>query len=152
MRQALLWRPADNDEASCKESREDAAAERESSRGESDLVGAADGAENAVQCLLCRQFCRLALGAWGLCGVRVNQDGVLYTIVDDQVAALNLDPVEKKPLYHFLPGSMTYSLGTQGCNMHCRFCQNHDLAHSIKQDRVLRGQHVNPAEIGRAHV
>lgn len=132
MRQAMLWRPADDGAT------ESGAVVVNSQEG---------GRDSAVQCLLCRQFCRLEPGAWGWCGVRVNQAGALYTVVDDQVAALNLDPVEKKPLYHFLPGTMTYSLGTQGCNLHCKFCQNHDLAHSIKQDRVLRGHPANPVAL-----
>lgn len=138
MRQAMLWRPADGGQA------ENVAAVFHGGEGAGDQEGEKDG---AVQCLLCRQFCRLEPGARGWCGVRVNQDGALYTVVDDQVAALNLDPVEKKPLYHFLPGTTTYSLGTQGCNLHCKFCQNHDLAHSIKQDCVLRGRPANPVAL-----
>ena len=136
MRQALLWRPATASARVGKGPLPEAAP-----------AAATDptGANKAVHCLLCRQFCRLEPGAWGWCGVRTNQDGELFTIVDTQVAALNLDPVEKKPLYHFLPGSMTYSLGTQGCNMHCRFCQNHELAHAIKLDKLVRGHQVNPA-------
>ena len=138
MRQAMLWRTADSDVAEGA-----TAVVRDGER----TGGQEGGKDGAVQCLLCRQFCRLEPGARGWCGVRVNQAGVLYTVVDDQVAALNLDPVEKKPLYHFLPGTTTYSLGTQGCNLHCKFCQNHDLAHSIKQDHVLRGRPVNPVAL-----
>ena len=139
-----MWRPVDSGEADSERGVKEAALGLDAPPEESGLVTAAGG---AVQCQLCRQFCRLAPGAWGWCGVRANEGGVLYTMVDDQVAALNLDPVEKKPLYHFLPGSLTYSLGTQGCNMHCRFCQNHDLAHGIKQDHVVRGRRVNPATL-----
>lgn len=138
MREALLWRAADSDETAVESA--------DATPGGGAFYGISAPA-GIVQCLLCRQFCRLAPGEWGLCGVRVNQDGKLYTLVDDHVAALNLDPVEKKPLYHFLPGSMTYSLGTPGCNMHCRFCQNHDLAHSVKIDRVLRGRPISPLAI-----
>lgn len=146
MRQALLWRPGDGnapggEEGSFEEIAPAGVAPLQIDSRPSATEGAGGG---EVQCLLCRQFCRLQPEAWGWCGVRVNRNGVLYTIVDDQVAALNLDPVEKKPLYHFLPGTMTYSLGTQGCNMHCKFCQNHELAHSIKQDHILRGQVINP--------
>ena len=142
-----MWRPVDSGEADSERGVKEAALGLDAPPEESGLVTAAGGAGGVVQCQLCRQFCRLAPGAWGWCGVRANEGGVLYTMVDDQVAALNLDPVEKKPLYHFLPGSLTYSLGTQGCNMHCRFCQNHDLAHGIKQDHVVRGRRVNPAAL-----
>ena len=142
-----MWRPVDSGEADSERGVKEAALGLDAPPEESGLVTAAGGAGGVVQCQLCRQFCRLAPGAWGWCGVRANEGGVLYTMVDDQVAALNLDPVEKKPLYHFLPGSLTYSLGTQGCNMHCRFCQNHDLAHGIKQDHVVRGRRVNPATL-----
>ena len=142
-----MWRPVDSGEADSERGVKEAALGLDAPPEESGLVTAAGGAGGVVQCQLCRQFCRLAPGAWGWCGVRANEGGVLYTMVDDQVAALNLDPVEKKPLYHFLPGSLTYSLGTQGCNMHCRFCQNHDLAHGIKQDHVVRGRRVNPADL-----
>lgn len=136
MREALLWRAAEEEAAS-----ED---ERDISLS-SEVLARAAGPTGVLRCLLCRQFCRLAPGDWGLCGVRVNRDGKLYTLVDATVAALNLDPVEKKPLYHFMPGSLTYSLGTSGCNMHCLFCQNHDLAHSVKSDHIPRGRPVNPA-------
>ena len=147
MRKAWLWRPADNGapEESGRGGIENSAF---NNGGSDDDLAAPESLKGGVaQCLLCRQFCRLEPGAWGWCGVRVNQDGTLYTIVDDQVAALNLDPVEKKPLYHFLPGTTTYSLGTQGCNLHCKFCQNHDLAHSIKQDHILRGRPANPVSL-----
>ncbi len=128
MREALLW---------------------QSPEGDFVTVGAAESAGD-VQCRLCRRFCRLSPGDWGCCGVRVNDGGILYTVVDDRVAAVNLDPVEKKPLYHFLPGSLTYSLGTPGCNLHCRFCQNHDLAHSIKKDHIPRGHPANPVALVHA--
>ncbi len=147
MREALLWRPAGSTGADSERSGKEAVARRGAPLEENGFTFPADGAGGAVQCLLCRQFCRLEPGVWGGCGVRVNQGGVLYTVVDDQVAALNLDPVEKKPLYHFLPGSLTYSLGTQGCNMRCRFCQNHDLAHGIKQNHIVRGHRTNPATL-----
>lgn len=111
------------------------------------LLWRPEGESREAQCLLCRQFCRLPPEAWGRCGVRYNNGGVLFTVVDDLVAALNLDPVEKKPLYHFMPGSLTYSLGTSGCNLHCRFCQNHDLAHSVKQNHQPGGSKVDPAAL-----
>jgi pyruvate formate lyase activating enzyme len=145
MRKAMLWRSAGGNELGCEEEYNEVASNSAVLPQSGSQSVDAREADHEVHCLLCRQFCRLLPDTWGRCGVRLNKDGALYTVVDDQVAAINLDPVEKKPLYHFLPGTMTYSLGTQGCNMHCQFCQNHGLAHSIKQSRVLRGQYTNPA-------
>ncbi len=77
-----------------------------------------------VQCLLCRHFCRLEPGTRGLCGVRENQGGALVTLAAEGVIAWQVDPVEKKPLYHYLPGTKTFSFATAGCNFSCRWCQN----------------------------
>jgi pyruvate formate lyase activating enzyme len=81
-----------------------------------------------VRCVLCPHDCRIPDGAKGACGVRVNRHGTLYTIVYDRVVARNIDPIEKKPLFHFLPGSTAYSIGTVGCNLRCAFCQNWDIS------------------------
>lgn len=77
-----------------------------------------------VHCLLCPQDCTIADGKRGFCKVRRNVDGVLYSEIYNRVMASGMDPIEKKPLYHFHPGAMIYSLGTRGCNQHCDFCQN----------------------------
>lgn len=77
-----------------------------------------------VQCLLCPHECVIAEGRKGLCNVRVNEGGTLYSEVYNQAMATSMDPVEKKPLYHFHPGSPILSLGTRGCNLRCEFCQN----------------------------
>jgi pyruvate formate lyase activating enzyme len=77
-----------------------------------------------VLCTLCPHDCKIAPGHRGACGVRVNHDGRLYTLVGDRVVACDVDPVEKKPLFHFLPGSRAYSIATVGCNLRCLFCQN----------------------------
>lgn len=77
-----------------------------------------------VLCKACRQRCILENGEYGKCGVRVNLDGTLYLTVYGSVAAYNIDPIEKKPLYHFLPGTYSLSVGTVGCNFSCMFCQN----------------------------
>ncbi len=87
-----------------------------------------DPATAAVRCRACAHACRIRDGAAGRCRVRGNRGGVLYSLSSDRVAAVNLDPVEKKPLFHFLPGTATLSLGTPGCNMTCAFCQNHTLS------------------------
>ena len=80
-----------------------------------------------VRCFLCPHACLLKEGASGICGVRSFLDGKLRSTVYGYPAAIQIDPVEKKPLYHFLPGSRTFSIGTQGCNLSCLFCQNWDL-------------------------
>jgi len=95
-----------------------------------------------VQCRLCSHYCAIAVGHRGLCGVRVNHRGVLHTLVRDRVAALHLDPVEKKPLYHFYPGSRTLSLGTMGCNLSCSFCQNFSLSQPPRQGKAIQGEQV----------
>ena len=94
-----------------------------------------------VQCRLCSQFCNIPPGERGFCGVRANDgNGALCSMVESGVAALNLDPVEKKPLYHYLPGSMTLSFGTPGCNFACSFCQNASLAHEARDQGRVRLQ------------
>lgn len=85
--------------------------------------------DGTVRCSLCRHRCRIAMGASGKCQVRKNVDGTLYSLVYGHVVAEHVDPIEKKPLYHFLPGSTTYSLATVGCNFSCLNCQNHTIAH-----------------------
>lgn len=86
------------------------------------------GAGKSARCRLCAQYCLIESGAHGKCGVRKNRGGTLLTRSASEVAAINLDPVEKKPLYHFLPGSMTFSVGSFGCNFSCAFCQNSDIS------------------------
>ncbi len=83
---------------------------------------------NGVQCFLCRHRCRVAEGERGLCRVRENRDGTLYSIFYGRPIALSTDPIEKKPLYHFLPGTTSLSLATLGCNFQCEFCQNWDIS------------------------
>lgn len=86
--------------------------------------------DKSVRCKLCSHHCGIAEGANGRCRVRVNRAGVLYSLSSDRIVAANADPVEKKPLFHFLPGTATFSLGTIGCNMACAFCQNHTISQS----------------------
>ncbi len=86
-----------------------------------------------AQCLLCRHFCRLRAGEWGMCGVRgcaAAHDGhvEMFTLVAQHAVALHVDPIEKKPLYHYLPGSSTLSLGAFGCNFDCAWCQNSEIS------------------------
>lgn len=97
-----------------------------------------------AQCRLCSHFCRIEPGQRGLCGVRQNRDGELFSLVYGLPAALGADPVEKKPLYHFLPGTRTFSLGTMGCNLFCSFCQNASLAQPPGQGQAVRGHQLGP--------
>ena len=92
--------------------------------------------DGAVQCNLCPNYCRLPKGVTGVCGVRQNIDGTLYTLVYNRPVSINIDPIEKKPLYHFYPGSNILSLATAGCNLRCNFCQNWTISQS-KPDDVL---------------
>ncbi|WP_029898259.1 AmmeMemoRadiSam system radical SAM enzyme [Desulfohalovibrio reitneri] len=103
--------------------------------------------QNRVQCELCSQYCLIKDGERGKCGVRLNQGGTLFTLVFDKVAAANLDPIEKKPLYHFLPGTTSFSIGTQGCNIACGFCQNYSLSQSPKEGRDPTGEAITPERI-----
>lgn len=81
-----------------------------------------------VHCFLCGHQCRIADGKAGFCGVRRNESGALYSLVYRDVIAMNVDPIEKKPLYHFLPGSLSFSIATPGCNFRCGFCQNWEIS------------------------
>lgn len=85
-------------------------------------------AENDVSCFLCSHRCRIAPDDFGFCGVRQNMAGELFTHAYGRVIAANVDPIEKKPLYHFLPGTTSYSIATIGCNFHCGFCQNWEIS------------------------
>lgn len=85
--------------------------------------------DNWVKCLLCPHYCVIPEGRSGFCGVRLNKEGVLRSLVHNKVSSMAVDPIEKKPLYHFNPGSLVFSLGTLGCNMHCAHCQNWEISH-----------------------
>ena len=83
---------------------------------------------NEIICELCNHHCHIKEGKRGICGVRENRGGVLYSLVYGRMIAENIDPVEKKPLFNFLPGSKAYSIVTVGCNFHCLHCQNYDIS------------------------
>ncbi len=87
-----------------------------------------------VQCELCPKQCLIEPGQSGECRVRVNVDGVLRTVVYGHPCSVHIDPVEKKPFYHFLPGSNTFSLATVGCNLHCKNCQNWEISQANPED------------------
>lgn len=110
---------------------------------------------NQVICHLCAHQCHISNGKLGLCHVRKNMDGDLFTLNSGRVVAMNMDPIEKKPLYHFLPGSKSFSIAAMGCNFSCRFCQNHLISmvqaeHDIQGDMVTSEQLVAIALRNRA--
>lgn len=84
--------------------------------------------ENKVQCGLCPHNCTIADGENGICGVRQNLGGILFSVNGDRLIAAHVDPIEKKPLYHFFPGAETFSIAAAGCNFHCKNCQNHIIS------------------------
>jgi pyruvate formate lyase activating enzyme len=90
-------------------------------------------ADGAVRCDLCAHRCRIRPGKLGVCAVRENRDGTLYTLVYGRSISAAVDPIEKKPLYHFLPGTTSFSIATPGCNFRCLFCQNADISQLSKE-------------------
>ena len=102
-----------------------------------------------VRCELCAHYCRLAPGQSGICGVRHNHKGVLETRVGDLVIATHVDPIEKKPFFHVLPGTASYSLAAPGCNFHCRHCQNYQISQLSRPLERLPGQHIAPEALVR---
>ena len=103
-----------------------------------------------VHCFLCAHHCLIAPGERGRCGVRENRDGVLYTLVYGRAVSTAVDPIEKKPLFHFLPGSRTFSLATVGCNFVCDFCQNSDISQMPRERGAIVGDLHPPEEIVQA--
>ncbi|MDH4317632.1 MAG: AmmeMemoRadiSam system radical SAM enzyme [Desulfobulbaceae bacterium] len=101
-----------------------------------------------VTCRLCAHNCRIDPDRRGICKVRENRDGTLYTLVYGKLIATNIDPVEKKPLFHFLPGSETYSISTVGCNFQCLHCQNYHISQFPRFNRgAVPGDFHSPGEI-----
>lgn len=103
---------------------------------------------DAAECLLCPHNCVLKEGKAGICGVRENKGGILYSSIYGEVTSTAMDPMEKKPLYHFYPGTEIYSIGTKGCNLKCPFCQNW----SISQDLQARSSYRTPDDTVRSAV
>jgi len=103
-----------------------------------------------VQCYLCEHRCNIADTKFGFCGVRQNLEGILYSHVYGKVVASHVDPIEKKPLYHFLPGSFSYSIATIGCNFRCGFCQNWQISQAKPDDQGQGVEEVNPQEVVKA--
>ena len=100
-----------------------------------------------VRCALCAHRCTVKADRKGICGVRENVDGVMYTTVYGEVVAAHVDPIEKKPLYNFLPGTRSFSIATVGCNFHCRFCQNADISQAPREGLRLAEEKLSPAQV-----
>lgn len=92
---------------------------------------------DSIRCTLCPQSCRIREGGRGLCNTRARRDGQLFAEGYGRVLAMHLDPIEKKPLYHFLPGSSTFSIGFAGCNLFCPYCQNDSLSRALPRGEAL---------------
>lgn len=103
--------------------------------------------DHSVRCNLCRFRCHIAEGKRGVCGVRQNEGGILRTLVYGRSVASNIDPIEKKPLFHLLPGSLSYSVATVGCNFRCLHCQNYQIAQWPAEKGTIPGEAMSPDEI-----
>ncbi len=103
--------------------------------------------EGKVQCYLCNHRCTILPSKRGICGVRENREGKLYTLVFGQAISLNVDPIEKKPIFHLYPGSTSFSIATVGCNFRCLQCQNHEISQMPRDQGRIDGSTVSPSKI-----
>jgi pyruvate formate lyase activating enzyme len=117
---------------------------------------------NAVRCRVCQRMCRVVDGGFGACRTRVNESGTFYTLIYGEASSVAVDPIEKKPLFHFHPTSRVFSLGTWGCNFHCKHCQNWQISYAAPSgkgwsaDGVAQGsgRQITPEEsvaMARSH-
>ena len=106
-----------------------------------------DKTDDIIHCRLCHQNCRIMPDHRGLCGVRENENGSLKTLVYGKLVAANVDPIEKKPFFHFLPGSLAYSIATVGCNFRCLHCQNSDISQLPRETGRIPGDYVDPEKV-----
>ena len=102
--------------------------------------------DGQVSCALCRFRCLIAEGSRGACGVRENRGGLLFTLVYGELCAEQVDPIEKKPLFHVRPGSGSFSIATMGCNFRCRHCQNHTIS-QVPRNGAVQGVRRSPSEV-----
>lgn len=103
--------------------------------------------QKKVQCQTCAHYCLLSLGKKGKCGARKNIDGKLYSLTYGKIVAMYIDPIEKKPFYHFLPGAQSLSIAAVGCPFSCFNCQNFDISQGYKDTDEIPGQDISPEEI-----
>jgi pyruvate formate lyase activating enzyme len=108
--------------------------------------------DKKVKCKLCNWRCLIANGKFGQCCVRKNIDGTLYSLNYYKVCAANPDPIEKKPLFHFQPGSQSFSIACVGCNFRCEFCQNWHISQAAVEEGQIEGQAISPQQIVEAAV
>lgn len=106
-----------------------------------------EAADGKVRCILCPHRCLIPDGRTGICGVRKNYGGSLITLVWGRSIAANVDPIEKKPLFHFYPGSRAFSIATVGCNFRCRFCQNSDISQYPVETGRVTGDELPPVDV-----
>jgi pyruvate formate lyase activating enzyme len=104
---------------------------------------------NKVECRLCRHNCKISEGRRGICQVRENRGGKLYSLVYRKAISVAVDPIEKKPLFHFLPGSLSLSMATAGCNFRCLHCQNYTISQIVRDHGEIPGKDIAPEEIVR---
>jgi len=112
----------------------------------------AAGEDKKVRCNLCGHRCVIGDGQLGRCRVRKNIDGVLYALTYDKVCSANPDPIEKKPLFHFQPGSRSFSVATMGCNFRCEFCQNWQISQAAIERGQIDGEPITPEQIVEAAI
>ena len=105
---------------------------------------------DSIRCDLCAHRCLIPEGRRGLCGVRENRKGTLYSLVYGKAIATHVDPIEKKPLFNFLPGSLAFSVATAGCNMTCLHCQNADISQAPRETGRIMGEQITPEELVEA--
>jgi pyruvate formate lyase activating enzyme len=103
--------------------------------------------EKTVRCFLCNHHCVIKDGKRGICRVRENREGTLYSLSYGKLIAHHVDPIEKKPLFHFLPGSTSFSVATAGCNFRCLFCQNADISQLPQERPDVPGEEAAPEAI-----
>ncbi|MFP3897501.1 MAG: AmmeMemoRadiSam system radical SAM enzyme [Anaerolineales bacterium] len=105
---------------------------------------------DVVRCALCAHRCRIREGETGICGVRENREGTLYSLVYGQIISHAVDPIEKKPLFHFYPGTDAFSIATVGCNFRCTFCQNADISQMPRDQGRIVGREMPPEAVVEA--
>lgn len=103
--------------------------------------------DKKVQCNLCAHQCKINEGKKGICLVRENRDGILYTLVYGRTISQHVDPIEKKPLFNFYPGTTAYSIATVGCNFKCQFCQNWEISQMVRDEHLIMGNEASPESI-----
>ncbi len=103
--------------------------------------------EKKVKCTLCNHYCVIDEGKVGICGVRKNINGELFSLVYGKVIALHVDPIEKKPLFHFFPSTKSLSIATVGCNFKCDFCQNYEISQYPELFKKIDGEDITPEKV-----